>query len=144
MVLGVAGSHPIWKIGWEINQQLGIELKMKELEHFSVPDAFVSPVETLFDSEGPPAPLPFYQDMENDTGFQYFFFPNPKDWMPKETHIFPYILVISYAGELHTPDSVSLQQKLKKADSIISVSDILSYFPENQRKKITQWISFYV
>lgn len=77
-VVGVASNDKIWKICWNINQQLGLQL--------------ASAPEDVTQVKGPE----LYTDFDSDADFDYYFFENSfkSNKVPKLARQFRYWMVI--------------------------------------------------
>ncbi len=114
--LGIATPEKIWKLAWQINQQLGI--------HLSVAEAHTA-------LEGDEA---IYADKECEGRFDYFLVPMEDErGVPKIAKKFRYWFFIRARKEAQ-PKSDKIQSVLKGMENITLVADLSPFL------EINDWI----
>ncbi|MEM1000042.1 MAG: hypothetical protein AAGN35_23510 [Bacteroidota bacterium] len=106
-VLGVASNDKIWKVCWNINQQLGIQL--------------ATAPEDVTRVKGPA----MYTDLERDPDFDYYFFENTHKTskVPRLARQFRYWLVIRHRREV-APEIRTILRRLAQVDNISLAHDL--------------------
>jgi hypothetical protein len=106
-VVGVASNDKIWKVCWNINQQLGLELS--------------SAKDDVMRATGPE----MYTDLETDADFEFTFFENTfkTSKVPKLARNFRYWLVIRPKREV-APEIRTIVRSLSQVDNISLAHDL--------------------
>ncbi len=127
-VLGIASDAHIWKLCWEINQLLELNLVKKEKET-PQPEQIKRAEEvlaTLFkesDLQPPGGVQHYYEDLESNPNREYTLFESDRSLSPKEAKPFRYFLLI-LSGEEDKPDLESMITRLNQSEIILSSVDI--------------------
>ena len=106
-VVGVASNDKIWKVCWNINQQLTLQLASAE--------------EDVTQVKGPE----LYTDFDSDTDFDYFFFENSfkSNKVPKLARQFRYWLVIRPKKD-RIPEVKGIVRALTEIENISLAHDL--------------------
>ena len=107
-VVGVASNDKVWKVCWNINQQLSLQLASAEDD-------------VTRGSKGPE----LYVDYESDANFEYSFFENTfkTSKVPKLARQFRYWLVIRPKKEL-VPEVKGIIRALSEIENISLAHDL--------------------
>lgn len=144
-VIGIASIEPIWKVCWELNQLLHTKLVKVELPHLDdLEHAGTEQRQThldLFAAEEIPRQTQewnVYAQIPEEEGRAYYLIENNHIQSPKETRIFPFLLVAISRGA--TADTQVLN--LYESQVIMSATDL---FAENSSErfhtKMKTWLS---
>lgn len=139
--------EPIWKVCWELNQLLHRRLVKVELPHLNDlgganTDAQQSDLDLFAAEEIPQQTQEWnvYAEILEDEGRAYYLIENNHIQSPKETRIFPFLLVAISRGEYADKQMLDLSQ----AKVIMSATDL---FAENNSErfhtKLKTWLSWW-
>jgi hypothetical protein len=130
MLIGIASDERIWKLCWEINQELKINLRKVDPEAFlgekAEGDEAPEAAPRLFEpSQMPPNDTfpEYYEDAESDSRYEYALFANDRRISPKKVRPFSYFLLIRY-GNTTAPHADQLLETLRHTPAIRSAADI--------------------
>lgn len=126
IAVGIASNERIWKLCYEINQSMGINLSEKEQKPpvSSEKPARTSP--SLFDPGAiskEDRPLDYYEDMTSKPPLEYILRKPDTTQLPKETRPFRFFLLIrSVSGPV--PEAREVIMQLSSASAVLSAVDI--------------------
>jgi hypothetical protein len=134
-IIGLASDDPIWKLCWQINQNLNLDLKKGDIEKlYGAEDPelasdftpAIENVKTLFEGyefETPQKVVDYYEDLESAPRREFALFEHSLRPSPKEAKVFRYFFLIRSP---HDPpgDLEGYLEKLNAIPSILYAVDI--------------------
>ncbi|MDX2247365.1 MAG: hypothetical protein SF052_11335 [Bacteroidia bacterium] len=129
VVIGLASHEHIWKLCYEVNLHLGLNLTEKELEKGKngaphIPEK--KPDQGLFeDSELTPddRPLAYYEDLHSDSRFEFILCKPDPNHLPKDARPFRFFFLVR-AHDYPLPGSAELVERLSQLPTVLSAVDI--------------------
>lgn len=129
VVIGLASNERIWKLCYEVNLHLGLNLAEKELEQGktggensppnTLPQGLFEPLDFTPDDR----PLAYYEDLYTDPRFEFILRKPDPALLPKEARPFRFFfLVRAHDGPL--PEPADLIERLNKSSVVLSAVDI--------------------
>lgn len=128
IVIGIASDERIWKVCFEINESLAVNLKENTRNY----DILLNEVDTdspdpsLFHATESPQenrPVLFYEDVETNEDCAFYLFKPEATGLPKEIRSFRYLLAIQ-ALTPSLPEPANILEKLNKLTTVRSAVDI--------------------
>jgi hypothetical protein len=146
-LIGIASSQAIWKVSWELAQSLDLRFSLQVLAYINPKiEAEVSNVPSLFEGEEKTEfeEPELYMDEETYAPCTLYLFQNPTDDSPKETHLFPILLLFVYDSEAAAPPIADIVSHLKASEKFLSVENLSQIMLPSHHKKIGQWLSYWI
>jgi hypothetical protein len=127
-VLGIASDAHIWKLCWEINQLLELNLVKKEKEapqreELNRAEEVLASLFKENELQPPSGVQHYYEDLESERNVEYTLFESDRSLSPKEAKPFRYFLMIMSTGE-YKPDLAPMILRLNQSEIILSSVDI--------------------
>ncbi|MEZ4777558.1 MAG: hypothetical protein R3D00_30565 [Bacteroidia bacterium] len=129
VVIGLASNERIWKLCYEVNRQLGLNLTEKELEEGKTEGEESeenTSANSLFEASDfipDDRPLAYYEDLHSDPRFEFILRKPDPNHLPKDARPFRFFFLIR-AHDSPLPESADLIERLNKSSAILSAVDI--------------------
>ncbi|MEZ4829524.1 MAG: hypothetical protein R3C61_25055 [Bacteroidia bacterium] len=128
VVIGIASNDHIWKLCYEINRQLGLNLTERELDEGKTEENASSDTTStgLFDATDlsfGDRPLAYYEDMISDSRYEYILRKPDPNYLPKEARPFRFFFLVR-THDNPLPESADLIGRLSLSASVLSAVDI--------------------
>ncbi|RMG18894.1 MAG: hypothetical protein D6730_22305 [Bacteroidetes bacterium] len=129
-VIGVASNERIWKLCWELNRELGISLKKRDIAGDLPPEADQQAAQepALFQGQEVEAPGAYYEDTESKARME-FVVCTPKAMM-RELTAYRYLFIIRFSAP--APDISSFLSKIQSIPAVIAAVDLSTFKNINQ------------
>lgn len=128
LVIGIASDQRIWKLCFEVNKALSINLVGNRFQAEMIPEEAPAPnaPESLFEDDTFPPPsrsLIYYEDTESQRGHEYILCEIEPIQLPKAAKAFRYFLLIR-AVDTPAPNIDAILLQLHALESVRSAVDI--------------------